>query len=281
MLPSRNTGIRGIPLRHNDDNLKATWCFERENNRCMPHFHQCAEVAYVKCGVMLGLVSGQEIAIRSGQIAVIPPYAPHTFSTPDSSLVIVAVIPMSFVPAIFNRFQNQNFSQILIETPPPALTFLINQLYQSCEHGSRETQQGLSQALLGLLLDLYGIEQSALGSSSDIIHQIMTYMQNHYPEDITISSLSTQLDYSASRISHLLQEQLHTTFTDYLNLLRCRHAATQILSDKKDMLEIISSSGFNSVSTFYRVFRKTYKMTPAEYVRQKKDRIPPPDEVIP
>lgn len=277
----RKKEIRGIPLRHNDDNLKATWCFERENNRCMPHFHLCAEVVYVKSGVMLGLVSGQEIAICAGQIAVIPPYAPHTFSTPDSSLVIVAVIPMSFVPAILNRFQSQSFSQILIETPPPALTFLISQLHQSCEHGSRETQQGLSQALLGLLLDLYGMEQSTLGSSSDIIHQIMTYMQNHYLEDITITSLSTQLDYSASRISHLLQEQLHTTFTDYLNLLRCRHAATLILSGQKDMLDIINSSGFNSVSTFYRIFRKTYQMTPAEYIRQREKRIPSPDEITP
>lgn len=269
-------------MRHDDDNLKATWCFERANNRCLPHFHLCTEVVYVKQGVMLGLVSGQDIAIRAGQMAVVPPYAPHNYSSPDSSLVVVAVIPMSFVPSIYTRFKNQSFSRVLIEDPPPALTFLMCQLHESCDHGSRETQQGLSQALLGLLLDLYGVEQqSAIGSKSDTIHQVMEYMQQHYLEEMTITTLSTQLGYSASRISHLLREQLHTTFTDYLNLLRCRYAATQILSDEKDMLDIIESSGFNSVSTFYRIFRKVYRMTPAEYIRQREKRIPSPDEVIP
>ena len=58
-----------------------------------------------------------------------------------------------------------------------------------------------------------------------------------------------------------------TSFSDYVNSLRCRKA-TQLLKEKENsILEISMMSGFDCIRTFYRVFKKEYAMTPSQYIK--------------
>lgn len=265
MAAKKEFSIASIPLRTRNDNLERTWCFERVNNHCMPHFHLCAEAVYVEEGVMNGMISGQAIQVRAGQMVIISSYAIHNFSTPETSKVIVAVIPMDFVPIIHNRLKNRSFSCTLIEKPGADLILLMQLLLQTSSSASYETVQGLSQALLGLIIDRYGIEETLASNSTSIMHLIIPYMQQHFMEDITLDILAEHFNYSKSRLSHLFQNQLHLTFTEFLNALRCRHAATLLCTQPNSVASIAETVGFRSISTFYRVFKKQYGTSPLEY----------------
>lgn len=269
MTMKRAIGISHIPLRARNDEMESTWCFARENNNCMPHYHLSVEVVYVESGTMMGMVAGQEICIRAGQMAIISSYAIHSFFTPDTSRVIVAVIPMHFVPAIHKRLENQSFSKILIEDPEPELVFLMRLLLRSSQGASLETIQGVSQSLLGMLIDCYGLQPTLPSNSAGIMHLVIPYMQQHFMEDINIEDMARQFGYSKSRLTHLFQEQLHMTFTKFLNALRCRYAATLLRSQEYTVVDIAEMSGFSSVSTFYRVFKRIYGLAPLEYVLGK------------
>ena len=269
MAAKKAINVSNIPLRTRNDQMEMTWCFERNNNRCMPHYHLSTEIVYVECGAMMGMVAGQELCIHEGQMAVISSYAIHSFSTPDTSRVIVAVIPMDFVPDIYKRLRDQAFTRVLIENPEPDLIFLIQLLFRRSKSSGRETIQSISQTLLCLLIDLYGLQPTLPLDSSGIMHLIIPYMQQHFMEDIKLEDLSRQFSYSKSRLTHLFQEQLHMTFTDFLNALRCRYAATLLRSQADTVVDIAELSGFRSVSTFYRVFKQFYGVSPLEYVRRK------------
>ena len=63
------------------------------------------------------------------------------------------------------------------------------------------------------------------------------------------------------------------TFMEYLNRYRLRHAATLLREDQdRAVNEIGDLSGFNSRSTFNRLFRDSYGMSPSEYRAISKER---------
>lgn len=268
MAARKQIPISNIPFRTRNDQLEATWCFERTDNHCMPHYHLAAEVVYVESGMMTGIIAGKEIHIHKGQMVVISSYTIHSFHTPDSSQVIVAVIPMDFVPAIHQRIRNFSLNRLLIEEPDSDLVFLLKLLLKSCDTGgNRETIQGLSQSLLGLLIHEYGLSEHLPLDSAGIMYLIIPYIQQHFTEDICLDDLAGHFNYSKSRLSHLFQQQLHMTFTEFLNRLRCRHAASLLASQNSEetILDIAGESGFHSVSTFYRVFKQIYGLSPLAY----------------
>ncbi|MBQ8082045.1 MAG: helix-turn-helix transcriptional regulator [Clostridia bacterium] len=247
-------------LRQDNDNLEATWCFEQEYNRCMPHFHLCVELLYVEAGSIVSFVNGEQQILSQGQMIVIPSYAVHHFESPTYSKVIVAVIPMPFVPSIRQRLSQHTFAARIVEHPELASLIIL------LSHArSREMLQGLSEALLADILDIYGSVPADDYPSSHIGRELIQYMQQHYEEDLTLSRLASHFNYSESRISHLFRTQLNTTFPDYLNRLRCRQVAEQLSQGADNVLELATKAGFNSVSTFYRAFKKNYGVSPLSY----------------
>ena len=64
------------------------------------------------------------------------------------------------------------------------------------------------------------------------------------------------------------------TFTEYLNLYRLRHAATVLAENQSIPInEIGDISGFSSRSTFNRLFRDSYGMSPSEYKAISKEKM--------
>ena len=89
-------------------------------------------------------------------------------------------------------------------------------------------------------------------------------------EDLT-TKLGTNHNYLSESIKQNTDGQ---TFTEYLNRYRLRHAATLLAGDQKTPInEIGEASGFNSRSTFNRLFRDSYGMSPSEYKAISKEKL--------
>ena len=83
---------------------------------------------------------------------------------------------------------------------------------------------------------------------------------------LTLSDLAKQMNTNRSYISSYINVQLDTTFYDFVNSYRLRHAA-QLLTSNHEMTiaDVAEQSGFNSLSTFRRSFSKHYGCTPIVY----------------
>lgn len=113
----------------------------------------------------------------------------------------------------------------------------------------------------------------AVGAQSNLPVQLQKAMETDevfLNSRLTLTDLSALLGTNRTYLSVYLNNELHTTFYDYVNSYRIRKVVARLESsdEKTTMAEIAESCGFNSLSTFRRCFVREFGMTFAEYRRQ-------------
>lgn len=89
--------------------------------------------------------------------------------------------------------------------------------------------------------------------------------------NLTLAQLAERFALSEKQCSELLNNQLHTTFSDFINQLRVE-ACQQALLHKPDVnvLEIGFEYGFNSKTAFNTAFKKFTGQTPTQYRKSER-----------
>ena len=128
-------------------------------------------------------------------------------------------------------------------------------------------QTGYLNVLLGAFLRLaeYSAEESV---ETDLSSKMILYINEHYKENITLSSIAHALGYNKHHLSRCFRASFHVTLNEYINTLRLRNAVTMIRENNKDITACALESGFGSLRTFYRTFTGEYGCSPKEYLKQ-------------
>ena len=97
------------------------------------------------------------------------------------------------------------------------------------------------------------------------IKRILTYIDEHYAEAITIEEIANFCFYSPSYFMKFFKEHMGVGFIHYLNDYRLEMAAKKLLTTTDNILNVAASSGFDNLSYFNRSFKKKYGITPGQY----------------
>ena len=101
--------------------------------------------------------------------------------------------------------------------------------------------------------------------NSDIITQVLTYININYNKQLTLDELSKKAGYSKSRFSHLFLEIVGMTPIKYQNDIRLKNSCELLHSTNLTIAEIAQSCGFNDPLYFSRIFKKRLKISPTQY----------------
>lgn len=101
------------------------------------------------------------------------------------------------------------------------------------------------------------------------LQDVMETRQFYKQASLSLRQLSEELRESSHYLSQVINQDLHTSFYEWVNHYRIE-AAKQMLLKHPDhtILAIAEEVGFNSKSTFNTAFRQHTQMTPSEYRRQ-------------
>lgn len=87
---------------------------------------------------------------------------------------------------------------------------------------------------------------------------------------LTCASLAKRFGTNTRYLSVYLNQELHVTFTDYINEFRLQ-TAVRLLTETDEMTErICVLSGFNYMSRFHRAFVRRFGCPPGEYRKKMK-----------
>lgn len=91
------------------------------------------------------------------------------------------------------------------------------------------------------------------------------HIGKHYAEDLTIGDLASISHMSETHFRRVFQKTMNMTPSDYLNLVRVQMACEHMKKSEDSMEMVAEKSGFQSVSTFNRNFKKFLGITPYQW----------------
>lgn len=106
-----------------------------------------------------------------------------------------------------------------------------------------------------------------------------TVKDNRYYEDpeLSLSSLAEKLELTSHELSRIINTGLKKSFNDFVNEYRVQAAAKKMKDPAFDhitLLGIAYESGFNSQSSFNRIFKQSTGKSPVEYKNELKKELP-------
>lgn len=87
---------------------------------------------------------------------------------------------------------------------------------------------------------------------------------------LKLSDVARQAGTNRTYLSQYFNQDKGQTFYDYVNRYRVRHAEHLLATTHLSLVCIAEQSGFNSVSTFCRVFTAAHQCSPSEYRERQK-----------
>ena len=97
---------------------------------------------------------------------------------------------------------------------------------------------------------------------------IRRYLENHHAGAVRLSDLAMELGVSEDRATHLIRECCGQTFREMLVEARIKTAKELLRFSSLPVLEVALCSGFNEISHFNRLFRRSTGFAPRAYRNQ-------------
>lgn len=106
-------------------------------------------------------------------------------------------------------------------------------------------------------------------ASADML-QIITYVQEHMNEHVTVESIATEFGYNRSYLSRKFKRDLGFDLGAFINRCKLETAKNLLSYTDKSLSDISISLCFSSQSHFQNLFKKQFGLTPMQYRRQTK-----------
>ncbi len=228
------------------------------------------------------LVGPNRYRLQRGDIVYVPPGVSHRPILPEKMqepyVRDVLWISKEFMELLMQTFPDpdaarRDHSQP-IRTAGTRWEFLCD-LFRNGVREEEEKRPGWEVAVMGNTLTIFAqlkrayIERSAgtmQAEKPELLDRITAYIEEHYPDRITVSDLARQFYVSDSTISHLFKQKMGVSLYRYVTQRRLIGAKTLI--NKGENLENVGRLvGFADYSTFYRAFKQEYGISPKQFAK--------------
>jgi xylan 1,4-beta-xylosidase len=147
------------------------------------------------------------------------------------------------------------------------LVSTIASKYLENEYKNRLIIESKLFELLSVLLDKFYhsySDEEIPQKYEERLRTINEYLDKHFTEPITLSSLAEELYLQPQYLSRFFKTVIHKNFKDYLNEKRL-YSAYRLLNFTNDSItQIALHCGFSSVALFSKSFRAYYHISPSE-----------------
>ena len=249
------------------------------------HQHDFYEVYFFISGNVEYSVEGKSYLLKQGDLLLINPLELHQPRiAPDQNAYerIVLWINKNYLSRLCTNdtslsqcFDNTNPQHTnLLRLSKPQQQYISLKLGELIEEAS-STEYGSNLAaeaiLTRFLVELNRLtintdkKVETVKSDSPIIPEVLSYINQHYCEKISLASIADEFFISKYYLSHAFHSVVGTSVNRYITLKRLINAK-QMLSNGIKPTTAALHCGFNDYAGFYRAFTAEYGITPKQFL---------------
>lgn len=253
------------------------------------HRHDVTEILVFLDGEVEFFCEGQTYSLKRGDVVVIPPYAVHQAIVKNFDRyqrIIVSVSEhlmndfMSSSPSMKENVVNQkkqgSYVLHLHAKNFQHITSSLQEIHHRVTSGEKNNSFSINYLFFQVLQDIFDPASSTpnLSNKNELDARfvaILEYIESHFTEsDLSLDRVSDYFHLNKYYFSHYFTKNMNLPFYRYISLKRLSYAVTMIKQNQISIERISQKCGFPDYSSFYRLFKKEYNLSPKKLQKEFK-----------
>lgn len=264
--------------------------FSQIQNLFRLHRHDVTEILVFLDGEVEFFCEGKTYSLKRGDVVVIPPYAVHqaivkNFDSYERIIVSVSEHLMNdFIassPSMKENVVNQktqgSYLLHLHSKNFQHITSSLQDINHRITSGANNYSFSINYLFFQVLQDIFDPASSIpnLSNKNELDQRFVTilaYIESHLTEpDLSLDNISDYFHLNKYYFSHYFTKNMNLSFYRYVSLKRLSYAVTMIKQNQISIEKISLKCGFPDYSSFYRLFKKEYNLSPKKLQKEFKN----------
>lgn len=243
-------------------------------NEYSDRIHQMPEILLIMDGSFELTVDGVTELAKKGDVCVITPFRTHSWHTPRGCTVWQLVVSLDFAADFFSGKQLYICGTRAVFTPTPELWNYVTASFPPPSAMQYNIDSDMDRycriksivyAVMSEYMRRIPVRSTSLNNNA--LATMLTYVNEHFAEDLTLEGVAHSLGYNKNYLSRCLHTIPGINFRRLVNALRIDRAKLLLTTTDDTVLNIALECGFSNERTLQRAFVELVGMTPSEYRR--------------
>lgn len=267
-----------------DDDLQCIKLYRNREAEDYPlHWHTAVEIIMPYSNEYTIVIDKQEHTIHEGDIWITSPGTLHSLIAPETGERMIMLFDYSLicnVQGMDSLLHTIHPFTVITRDEYPELNKKLRFYLDEVSREYHSSQPFTEACIYSLMIRFFaalgranfnaadkfpGITSSKQHEYIDKFMMVCNYISDHCTENINVDDLADLAGFSKFHFARLFKQFAGMSCYEYLTQKRIAHAERLLIQPDISITEVAMRSGFNSLSTFNRIFKSAKGCTPSEY----------------
>ncbi len=230
-----------------------------ENFAYPPHLHQSFELIFLDEGEMTVSVNGLAYELKKGDAVLIFPNQVHSISSTCSKHTLFI-----FSPHVIQSFFSENTGKL-----PKSNRFTLSETSETLlknlsANSSKYEIKGVLYTVCASF-DRQADYENAVASDKNVLSKILGYIERNFKNACSVTDIAKNTSYNPEYVSRIFKKGIGVSCNGYVTARRLSYATYLLTKTEQSCLACALESGFTSLRSFNRNFKKHLGVSPMEY----------------
>lgn len=262
------------------------------------HRHSFIELIYIYSGECRQTINNRSVSMKKGELCILDTNTYHSIeNTGEDDIIINCLMRKSYFDTaflsrlsgndIFSSFlthaiyENKHSNEYIVihSGNNDKISHIMNNIlceYFDKQPCSDEIINSYMVILFAEMLRMYKGDVNERNYSAlqniqvtDIIH----YLQENY-RTVTLQTTAKHFNFNANYLGKVLKKITGSNFIDLVHQIRIKQACILLRNSEVSVQTIANEVGYENINFFYRIFKRKFNCSPAEYRRNSEMNVP-------